>query len=135
MIKLYKYESLGNDFVLLDWFDRSESINSDWIRQRCDRQDGIGADGVLILRNKNQPQVQMFNADGTDGQSCFNGVRCAAYHLVNQRNFPKNFTLEMLRLIDCEVVDNLVTINVGKADYKKLHQIKIANKTLSGHIL
>lgn len=131
-MKYYKYESLGNDFILLDWLEHRGSINPDWIKQTCDQQK---VDGILILQYKNQPEVQIFNVDGTDGQSCFNGIRCAAYHLVKQRNFPKEFELKMQRLINCEVLDNLVTINVGKVNYKKSHQIQIANKILRGHIV
>lgn len=132
MRNFYKYQSLGNSFVLLDCIEHCDSINSDWIKQMCDQQK---VDGILILRNKNQPEVQIFNADGSDGQSCFNGIRCAAYHLVKQRNFPKVFELKMQRLVSCEVIDNLVTINVGKVNYKKPHQIQVANKILHGHIV
>lgn len=135
MLNFYKYQSLGNDFILLDWLTHSGSINPGWIKRNCNRQNGIGADGVLILQNKSRPQVQMFNADGTDGQSCFNGLRCAAYYLVNKRNFPQKFKLKMQRLIDCEVIKNIVTINVGKVNYQRSHQIQIADKILSGHIV
>ncbi|MGD9153303.1 MAG: diaminopimelate epimerase [Gammaproteobacteria bacterium] len=134
-MKFYRYQSLGNDFILLDWLECEDSINPDWIRQNCDRRNGAGADGILVLQNKNHPRVRIFNADGSDGQSCFNGVRCAAYHLVSQRNFPQTFKLKMQRLINCEVIKNLITINVGKVSYKKPHQILIANKILSGHIV
>jgi diaminopimelate epimerase len=112
-----------------------QEINPSWIKKNCNRQNGIGADGVLILQNKNLPQVQMFNADGTDGQKCLNGVRCTAYYLVSQKNFPQKFILKMQQPIYCEVNENLVTINIGKVNYQKPHQIKIGEKLLQGHIV
>jgi diaminopimelate epimerase len=131
-VKFCKYQSLGNSFVLLDWIERRDSVSPGWIKQTCNQQK---VDGVLILQNQDYPQVQMFNADGSDGQSCFNGVRCAAYHLASKRNFPQKFKLKMQRLIDCEVIKNSITINVGKVNYKKPHQIQVANKILRGHIV
>ena len=130
-MKYYKYQSLGNEFILLD---DDASIDSAWIKQNCDRKQGVGADGVLVVKN-NPPEVLMFNADGTDGQRCFNGVRCAVLHLHTQKNFPQKFSIKMQTPIYCEIHDNLITLNFGKAYYKKPHEIKIKDKILQGHIV
>jgi diaminopimelate epimerase len=146
MMKFYKYQSVGNDFVLLDWTDRSDQeINDEiaasdwpnWVEKICNRQLGVGADGLLVVKNKNQqPEVLMFNADGSQAQRCFNGLRCAASFLYQQKKFPKQFEIIMQQPINCQMLsENLITINVGKATYQKKHQIQIANKLLQGHIV
>jgi len=134
-MKFFKYQSLGNDFILLDWMERgAQEINSSWIKKNCDRQNGIGSDGVLIIKNKT-PKVLMFNSDGTDGQKCFNGLRCVAHYLVAQKKFPQKFSVIMQHPIHCEVRENLITLNLGKANYQNPHEIKIGGKLLQGHIV
>lgn len=134
-MKFFKYQSLGNDFILLDWMEcDAQAINPNWIKENCDRQNGIGADGMLILKNKT-PEILMFNSDGTDGQKCLNGLRCAAHYLVAQKKFPQKFMITMQNPMHCEVCENLVTINIGKADYQKPHEIRVGGKILRGHIV
>jgi len=146
MMKFYKYQSVGNDFVLLDWMDRSDrEVNdeiaasdwSSWVKTICNRRLGVGADGLLIVKsNDQQPEVLMFNADGSQAQRCFNGLRCAASFLYGQKKFSKQFEIIMQQSINCQILsNNLITINVGKANYHKEHQIQIADKLLQGHIV
>lgn len=86
-MQFYKYQGLGNDFVLIDLSEMSESMD-DVAKQvifLCDRRFGIGADGVLFFKEVvAQKSVQMvyFNADGNRAETCFNGLRCIAKHAV-----------------------------------------------------
>jgi len=50
-IKFYKYHGTGNDFILVDNRKNSYSLNSNQIKRLCDRNFGIGADGLILLRN------------------------------------------------------------------------------------
>jgi len=78
-ISFSKYQGTGNDFVLLD---NREGIYSDLlteqIRHLCDRRFGIGADGLMMLNNKDGYDFEMkyFNSDGREGSMCGNGGRC-----------------------------------------------------------
>lgn len=77
-VKFHKYQGTGNDFVLVD--DRSQSLNEfnkDLIGKWCDRRFGIGADGVILLRNHQTFDFEMlyFNPDGSQSL-CGNGSRC-----------------------------------------------------------
>ena len=78
-IHFYKYQGAGNDFILLD--NRTnlfEANNEDLVRRLCDRRFGVGADGLMLLQNREGYDFEMvyYNADGRMSTMCGNGGRC-----------------------------------------------------------
>jgi diaminopimelate epimerase len=78
-IKFHKYQGTGNDFIILD--NRNKEYNllsTDQIRRLCDRRFGIGADGLMLLNEKDGYDFEMkyYNADGKEGSMCGNRSRC-----------------------------------------------------------
>lgn len=147
-----KYHSLGNDFVIIDWFKKPESYlqsitQSDgwsrWVQQVCTHHTGIGADGVLIVRANTEagvPEILVYNSDGSAGQTCLNGLRAVARYLVVHRNLPGHLTIKMgSRLYVCDVVqqhsegvDSLVTIAMNLAENHGIATVAIAGETFKG---
>lgn len=88
-IRFYKMHGCGNDFVFID--NREYRVTPDvmdaWARKLCDRKLGVGADGLIFLETT-PPERQgdyvwhFYNADGSRGEMCGNGSRCAAWLAV-----------------------------------------------------
>lgn len=78
-MKFYKYQGAGNDFILIDNRDNSfEAGDTTLVAHLCDRRFGIGADGLMLLQEKEGYDFEMlyYNADGHLGSMCGNGGRC-----------------------------------------------------------
>lgn len=85
-IHFVKYQGTGNDFIVLDNRKKSIELSTEQIHKMCDRRFGIGADGLMMLQEKQGFDFEMkyYNADGREGSMCGNGGRCIvkfAYHL------------------------------------------------------
>lgn len=76
-----KWHGLGNDFLLIEedaWANREHSVS----KIICDRNFGVGADGILIV-NREKRSMLVINADGTVPEMCGNGLRCVAAYLAD----------------------------------------------------
>ncbi len=76
-MRFSKLHGAGNDYIYVD----ARGGERDWpelARQVSDRHFGIGADGLILLKNSEvaDARMQMFNADGSEGMMCGNGIRC-----------------------------------------------------------
>ncbi len=80
----YKYQGLGNHFILLD---RRSLVNPvlapEVVVQLCCANRGIGADGILtvVQESDGYPRMHIQNADGSDAGMCGNGLRCVVRYL------------------------------------------------------
>lgn len=85
-MKFQKTEGAGNDYVLVDAFEQAIEDPSALSRAISDRHTGIGSDGLLLIGPPRgagaQASMRMFNADGSEGRMCGNGLRCVVRWLV-----------------------------------------------------
>jgi diaminopimelate epimerase len=81
----FKYEGLGNDFIVVEATDEG-AVGAEDAARLCTRRLGVGADGLILLlppRNADcAVRMRVINADGSIPEMCGNGVRCVALHVV-----------------------------------------------------
>ena len=96
-MKFQKMHGLGNDFILMDEIDPSRFDLEELAINLCDRHQGIGADGIILILPSEVADVKMriINSDGSEANMCGNGIRCfAKYVYDNQINTARSFTIE-----------------------------------------
>ena len=83
-----KWHGLGNDFVLTELSPDvipQEKITG-FVSRVCDRNFGIGADGLVFVYYDNHKILNMriFNADGSEPEMCGNAIRCVAKYVYTK---------------------------------------------------
>jgi diaminopimelate epimerase len=77
-----KMHGLGNDYIYIDMFHVKALPGepADLARKLADRHFGVGGDGMILVEPSESADVRMrmFNADGSEGAMCGNGIRCVA---------------------------------------------------------
>jgi len=89
-LEFAKMHGLGNCFVLVD--DRAGQLSGAAdvavvARAVCDRNFGIGADGLILVRDSETAdlKLQIINEDGSEAEMCGNGIRCFARFVVDEQ--------------------------------------------------
>jgi diaminopimelate epimerase len=85
-IRFTKMQGAGNDYVYVDCFSQQIGDPEGTARRMSDRHFGIGGDGLVLILPSQVADVRMrmFNADGSEGRMCGNGVRCLAKYAYDQ---------------------------------------------------
>ncbi|MCX7911377.1 MAG: diaminopimelate epimerase [Dehalococcoidales bacterium] len=99
-----KMHGAGNDFVVVD----GRGIERDWSRLAitvCNRHFGIGADSLLVLLPSGKADFGMrtFDADGSEAETCGNGIRCIARYVLEKgmvRRDAEEITIETISTVN-----------------------------------
>lgn len=86
-MRFWKYEGLGNDFVIVDGVRSKVEVDTEWAVKVCDRHFGVGADGVLYAfpgEHGCDLTMTVINTDGSEAEMCGNGLRCFARWAVEE---------------------------------------------------
>jgi diaminopimelate epimerase len=124
-ITFAKFQGAGNDFILID--DRALSFNPQLVSKLCHRRFGVGADGVILLQRATAADFRMriYNADGSEAESCGNGLRCLVRYAV-ELGFPKRAyriaTKE--KVVNAHFVGEKIAIDLGEVSDLGLEQIE-----------
>jgi diaminopimelate epimerase len=79
LLRFFKMNGAGNDFIIIDNRDLTIDLDADTIAALCDRNRGIGADGLLAVEPAQKGadfRFRYYNADGLEAEMCGNGARC-----------------------------------------------------------
>ena len=86
-MRFTKIQGAGNDYLYLD--ARGQEDSHDWptlSRAMSDRHFGVGSDGIILILDseKAEARMRMFNADGSEGMMCGNGIRGFAKYVLDR---------------------------------------------------
>ena len=87
IISFTKMEGCGNDYVYINGISQSipKEDKPDLVRKLSDRHFGIGGDGVIFINSSGIAdfEMEMYNADGSRGEMCGNGIRCVGKYVYD----------------------------------------------------
>ena len=122
-MKFTKMQGLGNDYVYVNCLQEQVKNPSEVAVKVSDRHFGIGSDGLILINPSKVAdfEMEMYNADGSRGEMCGNGIRCVAkyvydYGLTDKTSISVE-TLGGIKYLDLTVVDGkvkLVKVDMGK---------------------
>ena len=120
-----KMHGLGNDYVYVNCFEEKIDNPPAVARFVSDRHFGIGSDGLIMINPSKVAdfEMEMYNADGSRGEMCGNGIRCVAkyvydYGLTDKTQISVE-TLGGIKYLDLTVEDGkvaLVRVDMGKPE-------------------
>lgn len=84
-MKFTKMQGIGNDYVYVNCFQENIENPSEVSRRISDRHFGIGSDGLILIKpsKKADFEMEMYNADGSQGAMCGNGMRCVGKYVYD----------------------------------------------------
>ena len=113
-LQFTKMQGLGNDYVYVDCTKKKLENASEVAVKVSDRHFGIGSDGLILINASNTAdfEMEMYNADGSRGEMCGNGIRCVAkyvydYGLTDQTHISVE-TLGGIKYLDLTVEEGRV---------------------------
>lgn len=129
-MKFTKMHGIGNDYVYVNCLQEKVEDPSGTARKISDRHFGIGSDGLILIKpsEKADFQMDMYNADGSKGAMCGNGIRCVAkyvydYGLTDKTSIAVE-TGSGIKYLDLTVENNKVTmvkVDMGEPDLTASH--------------
>ncbi len=131
-VRFTKMHGIGNDYVYVDLFD--QQLNPDprqLAKAMSDRNKGIGSDGLILIRpsDRADARMQMFNADGSEGEMCGNGIRCVAKYLYDYGIAAKN-------QVTVETGRGVLTLEIEASQGKAEHiRVDMGSPILEGSLI
>lgn len=129
-MKFTKMQGLGNDYVYVNCFKEKIENPSELAVKISDRHFGVGSDGLIMINpsDKADFEMEMYNADGSRGEMCGNGIRCVAkyvydYGLTDKTSIAVE-TGSGIKYLDLTVENNKVTmvkVDMGEPDLTASH--------------
>lgn len=123
-MKFTKMHGCGNDYIYVDCTQAPMEDPSGFAIRYSDRHKGIGSDGLITINPSQQGdfRMAMYNADGSEGAMCGNGIRCVGKFVYDNGLTDKTHlvieTKAGLKYLDLTVEDGKVTrvrVDMGRA--------------------
>ena len=113
-MKFTKMHGCGNDYIYIDCTKENVENEEALAKFLSDRHFGIGGDGIILIKKgiKADFEMVMYNADGSRGAMCGNGIRCVAKYVYDNKLTDRtSITIESMGAV--KYID--ITVGNGKA--------------------
>ena len=119
-MKFTKMHGIGNDYVYVNCFKETVEHPSEMAIKVSDRHFGIGSDGLILIKPSEvaDGKMEMYNADGSQGAMCGNGIRCVAKYMYDYGITDKT-SISVETKSGIKYLD--LTIKYGKVDTVKVN--------------
>lgn len=124
-MKFTKMHGTGNDYIYINGFEEKLENPSEAAVKLSDRRFGIGSDGLILILPSDVAdcRMEMFNADGSIGKMCGNGIRCVAKYVYDRGLVKKDVlrveTRSGIKTLQLQVEDGKVAsvrVNMGQPE-------------------
>ena len=146
-LRFTKMHGISNDYVYISTFDQEIPDPGQLAVRLSDRRTGIGGDGIILVcpADGTDAKMRIFNADGSEGKMCGNGIRCVGKFVYDKGLVPPEKTvitidtLSGIKTLDLTVEDGKVQsarVDMGAAILKpseipvRYHGDKMVNAPL-----
>jgi diaminopimelate epimerase len=91
-LRFAKMHGIGNDYVFVDCFEQAISDPAALARRISPRRTGVGSDGLILICPSAVADCRMvmYNADGSRGRMCGNGIRCVGKYMYERRRLSQD---------------------------------------------
>ena len=116
-LRFTKMHGISNDYVYISTFDQQVDDPEALSIRLSDRRTGIGGDGIILVCPSDVADAKMriFNADGSEGKMCGNGVRCVGKFIYDKAIVPADKTV-----VTVETLSGIKTLHLTVEDGKAL---------------
>ena len=138
MVTFTKMHGLGNDYICINCLENilAENKLPQIARYMCNRNFGIGADGLILVQESTIADIKMriFNKDGSEAEMCGNGIRCFAKYVYDNKIIDKqSISIETkagvkgvrLKVLNGEVQE--AQVDMGRPIFDDIKNISVQN--------
>lgn len=125
-MKFTKMQGLGNDYIYVNCLEETVPNPSELAVKLSDRHFGVGADGLILIKPSENAdfEMDMYNADGSRGMMCGNGIRCVAKYVYDKGLTDKTTisidTRSGIKYLDLTIENGkavLIKVNMGSPSF------------------
>lgn len=132
MLKFTKMHGIGNDYIYINAITQQIDDPNALALKLSDRRFSIGGDGIILICKSDiaDAKMRMFNADGSEGKMCGNGIRCVGKYVYDNGIVDKSKdtitieTLSGIKTLKLTIVDGkaeMLRVDMGKAELKAVN--------------
>ncbi len=124
-LKFTKMQGTGNDYIYFNCFEQKINNPEGLSVRFSDRRYGIGGDGVILICPSDvaDAKMKMYNADGSEGKMCGNGIRCVAKYLCDHNMVSGDTVtvetlsgIKTLKVFRHDGQNDVFKVDMGKAE-------------------